>query len=84
MRQVCVFVCYYAQENTEVDLELRTFGDLFCREFVSMESNDLGAVNTFADPESVKPVEHEPVAMRSGRAAVRLAPMSWNFLRFEY
>ncbi len=83
-RQVCVFVCNYAQENTEVDLELRSFGDLVCREFVSMESNDLGAVNTFADPESVKPVEHEPVAMRSGRAAVRLAPMSWNFLRFEY
>ena len=83
-RQVCVFVCNYAQENTEVDLELRSFGDLVCREFVSMESNDLGAVNTFADPERVKPVEHEPVAMRSGRAAVRLAPMSWNFLRFEY
>ena len=83
-RQVCVFVCNYAQENTEVDLELRSFGDLVCREFVSMESNDLGAVNTFADPGRVKPVEHEPVAMRGGRAAVRLAPMSWNFLRFEY
>lgn len=83
-RQVCVFVCNYGQETADVDLELRSFGDLTCREFVSMENNDLGAFNTFADPERVKPVLREPVPVQGDRAAVRLAPMSWNFLRFEY
>ena len=83
-REVCVFVCNYGQQAADVDLELRSFGDLTCREFASMESNDLDAVNTFASPERVKPVEHEPVPVKGDRASVRIAPMSWNFLRFTY
>ncbi len=84
-REVCVFLCNYSESAEEVELELRSFGDLACEEFVSMHSADMGACNTFAAPEAVLPVQNEPVAVKGGgRADVRLQPMSWNFLRFRY
>ena len=83
-RQVCAFVCNYSENAEDVELELRSFGDLRCEEFVTMQSADLGAINTFDDPARVVPVPQEPCAVCDGKAEVRLAPMSWNFLRFRY
>ena len=84
-REVCVFLCNYAESAERVELELRSFGQLRCEEFVTMQSADLDACNTFAAPETVLPVQSDPVAVRGGSVAeVPLAPMSWNFLRFRY
>ncbi len=84
-REVCVFLCNYSQKAEEVELELRSFGDLTCKQFVSITSNDLDAANTFARPEAVLPEEREPVPVKGGSIAdVKLAGMSWNFLRFAY
>ena len=84
-RRVCAFLCNYGQSVAEVELELRSFGQLACEQFLSMENADLDAVNTFASPEVVKPVEKEAVPVGAdGTALLRLAPMSWNFISFRY
>lgn len=84
-REVCVFLVNYGQSAEETELELRSFGELSCREFVCIESNDLDLRNTFSAPDAVKPEHREPVSVKDGcRACVRVSPMSWNFLRFTY
>ena len=84
-REVCVFLCNYSQGAEEIELELRSFGDLKCSEFTVMESNDLTLSNTFARPDAVKPESREPVAVSGeGKAEFRVGPMSWNFLKFTY
>lgn len=83
-RTVCVFACNYAQSAQDVSLELRSFGELSCAEHVCMCGSDLSAANTFASPEKVTPQACECVPVRDGRAEVKLAPLSWNFLRFTY
>ena len=80
-----MFLCNYSQSAEEIELELRSFGDLKCSEFTVMESNDLTLSNTFARPDAVKPESREPVAVSGeGKAGFRVAPMSWNFLKFTY
>ena len=84
-KEVCVFLVNYGQSAADIDLELRSFGALSCKEFVSIENNDLDIKNTFASPDAVVPEQREPVPVKDGcRVAVRVAPMSWNFLKFTY
>ncbi len=82
-RTVCVSICNYAQEAREVELELRSFEGLKAEEYVEMHSNDLFAVNSF-DEEKIVPVQRELPAVKDGsRVTLKLAPMSWNFLKFS-
>lgn len=84
-REVNVFLCNYAQSAQDIELELRSFGDLTCKERVEIANNDLDAANTFARPDAVLPRQLDPVSVSSGsKAEVRLSPMSWNYLRFGY
>lgn len=84
-REVCVFLCNYSQKAEPVELELRSFGDLSCKEHIVIANNDLDACNTFEHPDSVLPAQREPVPVIGGSTAeVTLAPMSWTFLRFSY
>lgn len=84
-KEVCVFLCNYAQSPEEIELELRSFGDLRCEQFVSIAGNDLDAANTFENPGAVTPCEREPAAVKDGsRAQLRADAMSWNFLKFTY
>ncbi len=84
-REVCVFLCNYGQSPEEIELELRSFGDLVCREYVCIAGNDLDAANTFSSPDAVVPEQREPLAVKDGtKAQLRADAMSWNFLRFSY
>ena len=84
-REVNVFLCNYAQSAQDIELELRSFGDLTCKARVEIANNDLDAANTFACPDAVLPRQLDPVSVFSGsKAEVRLSPMSWNYLRFGY
>lgn len=84
-KEVCVFLVNYGQSAADIELELRSFGALSCKEFVSIENNDLDIKNTFASPDAVVPEQREPVPVKDGcRVAVRVAPMSWNYLKFTY
>ncbi len=84
-REVCVFLCNYDGEAREAELELRSFGALRASEAVVLSHTDLGAVNTFASPETVVPVQAElPVVEGGSRVLASLPPMSWSFFKFEY
>ena len=79
---VVVSLCNYAQEQREVELELRSFGKLKATEYVEMTSADLDAVNGFGI-ERVVPQERELPSVKEGsRVMLTLPPMSWSFLKF--
>ena len=84
-REVCVSLCNYSQTAREVELELRSFGALKAKEYVRMTNSDLGAVNGFDHPDTVKPELLDVPAVKDGSlVSLTLAPMSWSFLRFTY
>lgn len=84
-REVCLFACNYAEKDETVQLELRSFGELTCTSFVSLECDDLSLTNTASNPERIKPFEKTPVAISGdGKAEVVFRKYSWNFLKFTY
>lgn len=84
-REVCVFVCNYLENKENVQLELRSFENLSCVQFVSMESEDLSLTNTADNSERIKPFEKAPISIsKDGIAEVELNGYSWNFLKFVY
>ena len=84
-REVCVSLCNYSQETREVELELRSFGDLKAKEYVRMVNPDLDATNGFEHPDTVKPEELDVPNVKDGSlVSLSLAPMSWSFVRFQY
>lgn len=84
-RTVCVSLCNYAQEARDVELELRSFGDLHAMEYIEMTHTDLGATNGFSHPFDVLPHERELPAVKEGsRMSLTLPAMSWSFLKLKY
>ncbi len=79
---LAVSLCNFAQEAREVELELRSFGDLKALEYVEMSSSDLDAKNTFGR-ETVLPLPRELPTVKDGSIVrLTLPPMSWSFLKF--
>ena len=84
-RRVCVSLCNYSQSKREVELELRSFGALKAVRHVQMCESDLGAVNSFTQPERVTLKEMELPAVKGGsKAVIKLPALSWSFLEFIY
>ena len=63
-----------------VAVETRGFGALSLAEAVQLRDDDLGAVNSQAAPERVRPSPLETVALEGARLRVTLAPASWNLI----
>ncbi len=83
-RTVCASLCNYAQEAREVELELRSFGELRAKSYVELSHPDLLATNGFDHPDDVVPHEKDLPAVRDGKVTLTLPAMSWSFLIFEY
>ena len=84
-RTVCVSLCNYAQEAREIELELRSFGNLKAAEYAEMTSSDLFATNGFDHPDTVVPHDKELPSVKDGSlVSLTLPPMSWSFLKFTY
>ena len=84
-REVCVFACNYSDQDDVVEMELRSFGNLRCTEFVSLESDDLAITNTADHPENIQPIYKDAVEVfETCKANVPMKAYSWNFLKFEY
>ena len=69
-------------EDFELDLDLRSFGDLKLTEHITLHHDDVNAVNTEADPNNVAPVKGPGGRLEGGRGSVRIPALSWNVLRF--
>ncbi len=83
-RSVSVSLCNYAQEAREVELELRSFGDLHAAQYLEMTNSDLLATNGFDHPDEVKPHENELPCVKDGKVTLKLPAMSWSLVTFKY
>ncbi len=84
-RTVCVSLCNYGQSESEVELELRSFGTLKATEYVEMKDTDLDAANTFTTPDRIVPRRRDLPRVKDGsRVILRLPAMSWSFVKFTY
>ncbi len=81
--RVSVSLCNYSGSSREVELELRSFGDLEGEMYLEMANSDLAATNGFDRPDEVVPSEREVPAVKDGKVSLRLPPMSWSFVTFR-
>ena len=70
-------------EDYEVEVDLRSFGDLSPDGHIYMHSDDVKAVNTEESPFNVTPSEGAAPEIHEGKALVRVPHLSWNVVRFK-
>lgn len=70
-------------EDTELSLDFRSFGPAELLEHILLNGPDLGAANSFSDPERVKPRALPVSPMNTDQISVVLPKLSWNMLRFS-
>jgi alpha-N-arabinofuranosidase len=70
-------------EAMEMDLDFRSFGSVVPQEHVVLDGPDPAAVNSFAEPERVKPRNVAIGCHGATRLQVVLPKLSWNMLRFK-
>ncbi|MCR5775534.1 MAG: alpha-N-arabinofuranosidase [Lachnospiraceae bacterium] len=70
------------ESDYELELDLRSFGELSAYEHILMHNDDVKAVNTEKDPENVTPVQGPGGSVSDGRATIRIPSLSWNVIRF--
>ena len=66
-----------------LELDLRSFGDLQFSEHIVLHHDDVKAVNTEADPMNVAPAAGPGCRVADGMAEIKIAPLSWNVIRFD-
>jgi alpha-N-arabinofuranosidase len=69
-------------EEAQLTGDLRAFGALRPVEHILLKNDDLGAVNTLAQPNAVAPKNGSGAQITDGRLEVVLPPASWNVIRF--
>lgn len=82
-REIAVFLVNYAQEPMEIELELRSFGNLSFIDHQLIKHDNLEIKNTF---------EHEHVKFQHGQApllsesisSLVLEPLSYHVIRYKY
>ena len=70
------------KEDTAVTLDLRSFGSLAMTEHILLHHDDVLAVNTEKEPNTVAPIRLPVAAFENGRGTVTLPALSWNVLQF--
>ncbi len=70
------------QENYELSVDLRSFGELKPAEHILLHHDDVKAVNTEDAPLNVCPVSGPGGKIDDGIASVRIPALSWNVIRF--
>jgi alpha-L-arabinofuranosidase len=80
---LAVFAVNRGDTDIRLDIDLRGLPRLAGAEHVALDAGtEPDAVNTAADPDRVVPHPRERPTVDAGRSAVRLAPASWNLIRF--
>ncbi|HZC27284.1 MAG TPA: alpha-L-arabinofuranosidase C-terminal domain-containing protein, partial [Actinopolymorphaceae bacterium] len=72
-----------APVSLEADVRAFGTGSLALVEHVALADRDIGATNTEADPERVRPRPVDDTALDDGRLTATLAPVSWNLIRLS-
>jgi len=70
-------------DDVEIMFDFRSFGPVTPLEHIVLNGPDLLAVNSFSEPEKVKP-HHQPISGNGSNQLPVIAPkLSWNVLRFS-
>ena len=70
------------QEDYELSVDLRSFGDLKLNEHILLHHDDVKAVNTEKEPMNVIPGTGPGGIIDDGKASIEIPALSWNVLRF--
>ena len=70
------------QEDYELSVDLRSFGDLKLADHVLLHHDDVKAVNTEKEPMNVFPGKGPGGIIDDGKASIEIPALSWNVLRF--
>ena len=74
----------FRSEPLEVSLELRAFGGTpTLKNWKSLFNNDLKAVNTADNPNTVTPVELTDMTVKDGKVMFTLPKASWNAISIQ-
>ncbi len=68
-------------DAVSLDCDLRDFAGLTVARHTVVHHDDPKAVNTEAAPDTVKPVEYQPVPLSGGRLTLTIPAFSWNMIR---
>lgn len=70
-------------EDCELSIDLRSFGELRLKEHILLHHDDVKAENTELLPFNVAPKSIDGGTVDGGKATVKIPALSWNVLRFE-
>ena len=82
--RVTVFcVNRHMEEDFDLDIDLRSFGDLKLEEHILLHHDDVKAINTEENPMNVAPCAGPGGTVENQKATVKIPALSWNVLRFK-
>ncbi|MGO4110840.1 arabinosylfuranosidase ArfA [Paenibacillus sp. YAF4_2] len=73
----------HLEEQMELNLDLRSFGDVSIIEHLVLESEDLKATNTKSNPRNVVPHAGGQTVVDNGSVQAFLPKASWNVIRLQ-
>ena len=71
------------QEDVELTVDLRSFGEVMCIEHIVMDAHNLNASNSFEHPEDIKPRNAGIIKSKNNIMNILLTKLSWNMIRFS-
>ncbi len=84
LSQVTVFaVNRHLTEELDLQVDLRSFGEVKVLEHLVLEHEDLKAVNTLEQPQRVQPHNKGNTRADGSRVEARLSKASWNVIRLD-
>ena len=71
------------EEDFDLEIDLRSFGDLKLEEHIMLHHDDVKAVNTEENPMNVAPCAGPGGVVENEKATIKIPALSWNVLRFK-
>ena len=71
------------QEDYNLSIDMRSFGNLKIEEHILLHHDDVKAVNTETDPDNVAPRPGPGGEISDGKADINIPALSWNVIRFS-
>jgi len=81
-KEICCFICNYDSEETEINIDLSSFGDVQISESKTMFNKDLFAINTFESKDKTIPVELV-AQTKNNVVSIATKPYSYNYLKLR-
>ncbi len=71
------------QSDFQLEVDLRSFGDLKLKEHTMLHHDDVKAINTEENPNNVHPTAGPGGKVEDGKATLTVPALSWNVIRLE-